>query len=84
MNIYSIYDNRAKTWGTPFFQPTPVHALRLFKSEVNRQDNTNMLYMYPGEYDLYQVGTWDDDTGELAGQENTQLANGNTVKEQEK
>lgn len=81
MKIYCIYDNNARTYGTPFFQPTNVHAVRAMKVEINRQDPGNVMYLFPGEYDLYLVGEFNDQDGKVSGLETPEkLANGSQLK----
>lgn len=65
MKIFSIKDLKADTFSTPFFQPTDVHAVRMFKTEVNRAEPNNMLYLYPDEYELHYVGTFNTDSGAI-------------------
>jgi len=65
MEIYTIRDNKAGTAHTPFFQPTDIHALRMFKTEVNRTTDTNSISLYPEEFDLCHIGTFNDQDGTL-------------------
>lgn len=65
MQIYAIKDLEAKTMGTPFFQPSQPHAVRAFKTEINRADQTNTIYLYPEEFDLYYLGEFNEETGEI-------------------
>lgn len=79
MLIYSIKDLKAGTFATPWFQPTQVHAIRAFKTEVNRPDPGNMLFLYPSEYQLVQVGHFNEETGAIT-PVNTPVATGDQVK----
>lgn len=83
MNIYAIYDRAAGMYNTPFFQPTDAHALRAFKAEVNRPDPSNYIYLYPSEYDLFMLGSYDDTNG-VINPAQTKLTNGEAVKETKK
>lgn len=80
MNIYVIKDKKAGTFNTPFFQPTDVHAVRAFKTEVNRQHEQNMMYLYPEEFSLYHIGTYDDKAGTINGKGNGLMVEGHSLK----
>lgn len=67
MDVYTVRDNKAGTFNTPFFQPTDIHALRAFKTEVNRAAADNMIYLYPEEFDLVHIGNFDEKKGVLDG-----------------
>jgi hypothetical protein len=82
MNIYCIYDNNSKTYGTPFFQPSDVHAMREFRTAVNRESPGNMIFLYPREFDLVALGSFDELEGTLTTFDDNKprrLANGATV-----
>lgn len=82
MEIYCIRDKTANYSDQPFFVPTEVHATRMFKARVNDADQQNLLYLYPGEYDLVNLGTWDARTGKVTALDTPKvIANGNQVKE---
>lgn len=57
-----VKDLAAETFGTPFFVPNQAIALRTFSNEVNRMDEKNTLFSNPEHFELYQVGTFDDQT----------------------
>lgn len=58
-NLYSIRDNKAGFW-SPREDINDDTALRNFAFAVN----TNELMMFrPNDYDLYFVGTFDDERG---------------------
>lgn len=65
MKIFCVYDVKAKYYQTPWFQPTNVHANRIFTSEVNRAAADNLLYNHYKDFELYELGTWDESTGAL-------------------
>lgn len=52
-----------------FMAPASVRhtgqAIRGFVDEVNRKDQTNQCYMHPGDFELWQLGTFDDESGQL-------------------
>jgi hypothetical protein len=63
MFVYSIFDKTAKQFGLPFFQITDETALRLFGNLVNDKDS--MLNKNPDDYTLFQVGEFDEQTGDI-------------------
>nr|DAI03088.1 MAG TPA: DNA binding protein [Microviridae sp.] len=63
LHVMSVKDNAAQTFGRPFFMPSTGVALRSFTDEVNRAAEDNQLYKHPEDFDLYQLGTFDDETG---------------------
>lgn len=65
MLIVTIKDSNAGIYQPPFFQPTMQSAVRLFRMEVNRASDQNMIYLYPEEFDLVQLGEFDERTGEI-------------------
>lgn len=79
MEIYVVRDNKAGTYNTPFFQPTDIHALRAFRAEINRVNDSNYMYLYPEEYDLCHIGTFDEKNGQIAHDQVKLLANGKSL-----
>lgn len=67
MKVYSIYDNKALTWGQPYFAQNKHTALRSFSDAVNNPESP--FGQHPGDYVLYEIGTWDEFTGQIAGHE---------------
>lgn len=59
----SVRDSAAETFGPPFFVPNPAVGVRNFANEVNRMDEKNPLFTNPGDFELYQLGVFDDVTG---------------------
>ncbi len=65
LEIYSIRDNAAQTFGHPMFAPTNNVAERNFGASVNREDSMNAAFLAPQDFDLFHLGTFDDQTGKL-------------------
>ena len=65
MNIkmYSIYDSKAEAFMEPYFATTPGLALRAFSNGANNKETT--IGKYPNDFVLYEVGQFDDQTGDL-------------------
>lgn len=65
LNVYSIYDSAAATYGRPFFLPSAGIAMRQFSDEVNRPAEDNIFYKHPNDFFLYFLGKFNDETGEF-------------------
>jgi len=48
------------------FVPSVGVAIRSFSDEVNRKDPENQLFNHPDDFDLYELGEFDDNTGLFA------------------
>ena len=63
MVIVSILDTAAGAYGRPAFVASEGVAVRQFQDEVNRASEDNQLYRHPDDFNLYYLGTFDDNTG---------------------
>lgn len=63
MNIYSIRDNKAETYNTPWYSVNDATAKRSFAQAVN--DPNHDLAKDAQDYDLFWIGLWDDQTGHI-------------------
>lgn len=61
--VCSVHDRAAQAFGRPFFVANQGLALRSFTDEVNRKAEDNQLFNHPDDFDLYELGTWDDSNG---------------------
>lgn len=61
--LFTIRDTKAEFYGPPFVKKTPGEAERDFKSLVN--DPKSNVHLYPEDYDLFMLGTYDDLTGKM-------------------
>lgn len=59
--IYSVYDEKVKSFGTPFYKPTNPSAIRDF-SDLAKDQNTS-IGRHPEDYTLYQLGEYSDMDG---------------------
>ena len=65
LNICSVKDRAADAFGRPMFVPSQGVAIRSFSDELNRNDPENQLYNHPDDFDLYDFGTFDDNSGQF-------------------
>lgn len=63
--ICSVLDAKAQYYARPFTARTDGEAIRIFSDAVN--DNQTAFFHHPEDYQLYRVGTFDDDTGIVVG-----------------
>lgn len=70
--VVSVKDRAMDAYARPFFVPTTQMALRSFADEVNRQAEDNPMNKHPKDYELYQLGTFDDETGRFENLEQPQ------------
>lgn len=61
--LFSIKDNISNTFSSPFLSTNDATAVRSFKHTVN--DATTTIHHSPDDYVLYQVGLFDDSTGDI-------------------
>ncbi len=61
MKVFSIYDSKAMAYTRPFFVQTHGLARRMFADLAN--DTQHEVGRHPGDYTLFYIGNWDDQTG---------------------
>lgn len=61
--VLATRDIKANVYGTPMFVPHIGQHIRAFGDECQREDRNNPLWMHPEDYELVQLGEWDDTTG---------------------
>ena len=63
--IVSVKDTAAQAFGRPVFVPTVSVAVRSFRDEVNRSDSKEDMAQHPEDFELYELGSFDDSTGKV-------------------
>ncbi len=63
--IVSVKDTAAQAFGRPVFVPTTAVAVRSFRDEVNRPDSKEDMAQHPDDFELYELGSFDDSTGKI-------------------
>lgn len=63
--IVAIRDVKAGLFMQPFFVPAVGVAVRNVQDEVRRVADDNMLNKHPEDFELYELGTWDEEIGYL-------------------
>lgn len=62
MKIFSIKDSKANAFQQPFFERTEGTATRALAQTMKEKNNFSE---YAEDYDLYQIGEFNDDTGKI-------------------
>ena len=61
MYMYTVRDSASQLFGRPFYCINVGHAVRGFTDQVNDPaDGQNDLFKHPDDFELYEVGTFDD------------------------
>lgn len=63
LEIFTVYDSKAKAYLPPFFLPMVGQATRVFQNAAN--DPTHSFGANPGDYTLFHIGVFDDDNGTI-------------------
>lgn len=79
---YAIHDNLAELFLTPVLFQNENVALRWFTGVVNDKNQNEVIYNNPGDFELWRIGVYDNETGELIPQLE-KLATGLSVKKGE-
>lgn len=58
--IVCVRDSKADVYGVPFFMASKGHAIRSFSDEVNREAADNIYYRHPEDFELFELGAFDD------------------------
>lgn len=69
--MFSVFDRAATTFGQPIFAVSRGVAVRSFTDEVNRSDS--QLNQHADDYDLYEVGSFEDDSAVVSAKEPIEL-----------
>ena len=76
LTLCTVKDRAADAYGRPMFVPSTGIAIRSFSDEVNRNDENNQMYNHSDDFDLYELGTFDDNTGLFSLHSRTMLQQG--------
>lgn len=78
MKIVAIRDKATEAYQIPFFVQTVGQAFRMFNDEINRPDSP--MGAHPEDYDLFEIGDFNEDRGEIQGSNPILRARGIDVK----
>lgn len=63
LKLFAVWDEKALAFGSPIACPTNGLALRAFADAC--ADSRSPMVQYPGDYKLYELGTYDPNTGRV-------------------
>lgn len=61
--VLSVRDRAVEAFGRPIFVPAVGAGIRSFQDEINRVAEDNLMNRHPDDYDLYELGRFDDSSG---------------------
>jgi len=61
--VVSVFDSAAGVYGRPVFAVARGQAIRSFQDEIGRADAGNEMHRHPEDFDLYELGRFDDNVG---------------------
>lgn len=62
--IYTIFDHISQIYWIPFFAHNDQDAMRTIGNVVNTPGE-NDLYLHPSDFELYAIGTFNDQINEI-------------------
>lgn len=62
---YAIRDNLSEMYMTPVLFQNENVALRWFSGVVNQKDQNEVIYNNPADFELWKLGIYDNNTGDL-------------------
>lgn len=60
-----VHDVKGETYSQPWFTPTAAAAVRSFTDLVNDPQRGQTVFSHPEDYVLYEMGSFDDSTGQF-------------------
>lgn len=66
MSVFTVRDSASQLFGRPFYCINMGHAHRGFSDQVNTpvlDGQQNDLFAHPDDFELFELGTFDDATG---------------------
>jgi len=76
MKLYSVNDAKAGFYGNPFSARTNSEAMRNFQQAINDTNPNNLMNAHPADFSLFEIGEFDDETGQITPIAPKHLANG--------
>ncbi len=64
-HLFTVYDSAAGGFLDPFVAPSIEFAIREFRTIVNKEGH--QFNLYPSDYTLFHIGTFDPENGVLSG-----------------
>lgn len=65
LRLFAVFDSKAGFFSNPFVEQREESAIRQFCDAVNDKNPQNMWYKHPEDYSLFNIGSFDNLTGEI-------------------
>ncbi len=66
MSVFSVLDAKTRAFMMPFYSHTIASALRTFSDAT--KDPASLMHQHPSDFQLWLIGEFDDQTGEITPQ----------------
>lgn len=63
--VFSIYDSKTEVFDFPIYGKTTNEIIRELSRVVNTENDRNKFYLYPQDFTLFELGTFDDSDGKF-------------------
>lgn len=61
--VLAVRDSAVRAFNRPFYAPTLEAGIRSFYDECKRQADDNPMWKHPDDFELWQLGVFDDESG---------------------
>ena len=61
--MFVVYDSKVEGYTQPFTAPATGAAIRNFADEANGRREGSPVKEHPGDFTLFEIGTYDDQAG---------------------
>lgn len=65
MKVFSVYDSKGEVYSKPIVEINAGTALRSFADAAGAVNQDNAISQHPEDYTLFELGRWDDETGNV-------------------
>lgn len=62
--LYTLYDEKAKTYGNIIIAKTRADFLRNLTSALSNEQS-GLLFSNPEDFIVYEIGSWDNETADV-------------------
>lgn len=77
VHVFSVLDSKIGSFAQPWFSPTVASGLRAFSEAA--QDGQSTIAKHPGDFSLYLLGVFDDETGEFSNSKPASLGTASAI-----
>lgn len=74
VRYYAVKDLAQNAFGNLMLMPSHGVAIRSFSDEVNRKAEENQMYQHPGDFELWFIGEFNNETGHMETERGERLA----------